>query len=58
MKGKTVIVIAHRLSTIQSMDRIIVFHQGRVIEEGTHEELLERGPFYQELWKIQKGPSV
>ena len=55
MKNKTVIVIAHRLSTIKTMDRILVFDKGRIVEEGTHEYLLEKGQIYQNLWKVQQG---
>ncbi len=55
MKNKTVIVIAHRLSTIKAMDRILVFDKGRVVEEGTHEYLLEKGEIYQNLWRVQQG---
>ena len=56
MKGRTTLVIAHRLSTIQTMDRIIVFENGVVIEEGTHQELIEdkRG-VYNELWQEQSS---
>ncbi len=55
MKGKTVIAIAHRLSTIAAMDRLIVFDQGAIIEEGTHQELLERNGVYTKLWSHQSG---
>ena len=55
MKGKTVTAIAHRLSTIAAMDRLIVFDQGAIIEEGTHQELLERNGVYTKLWSHQSG---
>ncbi|ASP36830.1 ABC transporter ATP-binding protein [Labrenzia sp. VG12] len=55
MKGKTVIAIAHRLSTIAAMDRLIVMDQGRIIEEGSHQELLDRNGLYAQLWQHQSG---
>ncbi len=55
MEGKTVIAIAHRLSTIAAMDRLVVMDQGRIVEEGTHAELLARGGLYARLWQRQSG---
>jgi ATP-binding cassette subfamily B multidrug efflux pump len=55
MEGKTVVAIAHRLSTIAAMDRLIIMDKGRIIENGTHRALLERGGLYAELWSRQSG---
>ncbi|MEK7124681.1 MAG: ABC transporter ATP-binding protein [Patescibacteria group bacterium] len=56
MAGKTTIVIAHRLSTIQKMDRIIVVDQGKIIEQGSHSELLnQKNSLYAKLWTLQAG---
>ncbi|HEV2188548.1 MAG TPA: ABC transporter ATP-binding protein [Stellaceae bacterium] len=55
MEGRTVIAIAHRLSTICRMDRLIVLDRGRIVEEGTHEQLLARGGAYAALWRRQSG---
>lgn len=55
MEGKTAIVIAHRLSTIQKMDRIIVLDNGKIIEEGSHRELIHKNGKYAELWNRQSG---
>lgn len=53
MKDKTVIAIAHRLSTIAAMDRLIVIEEGRIVETGTHDELLDKGQRYASLWSHQ-----
>jgi ATP-binding cassette subfamily B protein/ATP-binding cassette subfamily B multidrug efflux pump len=55
MEGKTVIAIAHRLSTIAAMDRLIVFDEGKIIEQGTHQELLNKNGIYTKLWGHQSG---
>ncbi|RON69419.1 ABC transporter ATP-binding protein [Pseudomonas fluorescens] len=55
MQGKTVIAIAHRLSTIAAMDRLIVMDEGRIIEQGTHAQLLEKNGVYARLWQHQSG---
>jgi ATP-binding cassette subfamily B multidrug efflux pump len=55
MEGKTVIAIAHRLSTIARMDRLVVLDRGRIVEQGTHAELLARGGHYAALWQRQSG---
>ena len=55
MEGKTVIAIAHRLSTIAAMDRLIVLDKGRIIEEGSHTELLAKQGLYAKLWAHQSG---
>jgi ATP-binding cassette subfamily B protein/ATP-binding cassette subfamily B multidrug efflux pump len=58
MEGKTVIAIAHRLSTIASMDRIVVLDRGRIVEEGTPEELIEQDGLFARLWKRQTGGFI
>ena len=55
MQGKTVIAIAHRLSTIAAMDRLVVMDAGRIVEQGTHEQLLAHGGLYAQLWQRQSG---
>ncbi|HSU75899.1 MAG TPA: ATP-binding cassette domain-containing protein, partial [Burkholderiales bacterium] len=58
MQGKTVVAIAHRLSTIARMDRLIVLEAGRIVEEGTHAELLRLGGHYEKLWRHQSGGFI
>jgi len=53
LRDRTSIIIAHRLSTIQHADRIIVLHKGRIAEEGSHRELLDRGGIYAKLYRLQ-----
>ncbi|WP_439497751.1 ABC transporter ATP-binding protein [Bosea sp. (in: a-proteobacteria)] len=55
MEGKTVIAIAHRLSTIAALDRLIVLDNGRIVDQGSHAELVERGGLYARLWSRQSG---
>lgn len=55
MQGKTTIVIAHRLSTLLHMDRIMVFDQGKIVEDGTHAALLAKNGLYKKLWDTQVG---
>ena len=55
MQNRTTIVIAHRLSTLSRMDRILVFDQGKIVEEGTHASLLSKGGLYSIMWKMQVG---
>jgi ATP-binding cassette subfamily B protein len=58
MEGKTVLAIAHRLSTIARMDRIVVLDDGRIVEEGAHEELLDAGGLYARFWHRQSGGFI
>jgi ATP-binding cassette, subfamily B, multidrug efflux pump len=58
MQGRTVIAIAHRLSTIAQMDRLIVLDRGRIVEQGTHDELLGRNGHYATLWRRQSGGFI
>lgn len=55
MEGKTTIVIAHRLSTLSEMDRILVFDNGRIIEDGSHDALLQQNGHYAHMWHMQAG---
>lgn len=55
MQDRTTLVIAHRLSTLSRMDRILVFDQGKIVEEGTHDALLKKEGLYARMWKMQVG---
>ncbi|MGQ0679802.1 MAG: ABC transporter ATP-binding protein [Actinomycetota bacterium] len=56
--GRTVIVIAHRLSTVRHAERISVLNRGRIVESGTHDELVASGGYYANLWRVQTGEAV
>jgi ATP-binding cassette subfamily B multidrug efflux pump len=58
MQGRTVIAIAHRLSTIAQMDRLVVLDRGRIVEQGSHDELLRRNGVYASLWRRQSGGFI
>ena len=58
MAGKTVIAIAHRLSTIAQMDRLVVLDQGRIVEQGSHRDLLAQNGHYAALWRRQAGRFI
>ena len=58
MEGKTVVAIAHRLSTIALMDRILVLDQGGIVEQGSHNELIEHAGLYATLWQHQSGGFI
>jgi len=54
-RGRTVLIIAHRLSTVRSADRIMTIDRGRLVENGTHDELIETGGRYANLYRLQAG---
>jgi ATP-binding cassette subfamily B multidrug efflux pump len=58
MQGKTVIAIAHRLSTIAQLDRIVVLDEGRVVEQGSHADLLAQQGLYAKFWSRQSGGFI
>jgi len=55
MEGRTVVAIAHRLSTLRAMDRLLIFDAGKIVEDGTHDELTKKGGLYADLWAHQAG---
>lgn len=55
MHGRTALVIAHRLSTVATLDRIVVLHDGKIAEDGTHDQLISAGGEYSKLWSRQTG---
>ena len=57
-KNHTIFVIAHRLSTVRYADKIFVLHKGEVVENGKHDDLLQRGGIYEKLWRVQTGEKV
>jgi ATP-binding cassette, subfamily B, bacterial len=58
LEGRTALVIAHRLSTIVNADRILVFDQGRIVEQGRHDELVQADGLYAELYRTQFGRAL
>jgi len=61
MRGRTTFVIAHRLSTVHNAHRIVVINEGRIVEQGSHEELMEHGGLYHQLYTMQfktKAPTL
>jgi len=58
MKGRTSIIIAHRLSTIMHADKIIVMKRGKIVQTGTHRQLINQKGEYKKLWNLQKGGYI
>ena len=58
LRGKTTIMIAHRLHTIRNADKIVVFQDGKVVEQGTHDELIASGSIYSHMWDIYTRETI
>jgi len=58
MEGRTAIMIAHRLSTIMAADTIVVMKEGKIIQKGSHDELIKQKGEYNKLWNLQKGGYI
>jgi ATP-binding cassette subfamily B protein len=58
LEGRTSLVIAHRLSTVRAADQILVVDEGRIVERGSHDELLARGGLYADLYRTQLAPQL
>ena len=58
MQGRTSIIIAHRLSTIMHADKIVVMKHGKIVQEGTHSQLISQSGEYKQLWNLQKGGYI
>ncbi|MFT9298562.1 MAG: ABC transporter ATP-binding protein/permease, partial [Gluconobacter sp.] len=56
--SRTTVIVAHRLSTVQDADQIVVLDAGRVVERGTHTELLQKDGYYARMWSVQAGEAV
>ena len=54
-RDRTAVIIAHRLSTVRNADRILVLDQGAIVEDGSHEELVQKGEIYARMWAVQTG---
>ncbi|KXV24189.1 hypothetical protein AD936_20645, partial [Gluconobacter japonicus] len=57
-QSRTTVIVAHRLSTIQDADQIVVLDAGRIVERGTHFELLRKNGYYARMWSVQAGETV